>query len=93
MSVTSGLIPRFTPPRLGFQFFSFGEQVLSNGLGGLVGALLIGLLGKKKPKNTILHVEFRIVRAKGDRKIFKASGRVDDVLKAIETFERELQDD
>jgi hypothetical protein len=71
----------------------FGEEILSNGLGGLLGVLLIGLVGERKPKNTILHVEFRVVRRKGGKKTLKASGKADDVLKAMETFEREIQDD
>jgi hypothetical protein len=71
----------------------FGEQVLINGLGTVLGALLLGLVSDERPKNTILHVEFRVVSQKGNKNTFKASGKVDDVLKAMETFEQEIQDD
>jgi hypothetical protein len=71
----------------------FGEQVLNNGLGTVLGALLLGLVGDKKPKNTILHVEFRVERHKGSKNTFKASGKADDVLKAMETFEQKIRDD
>jgi hypothetical protein len=34
-----------------------------------------------------------VVRHKGNKNTFKASGKADDVLKAMETFEQEIRDD
>ena len=71
----------------------FGIQIIAGGLGNLLGDLLHALLGSDSSEKTILHVEFRVKSRKGNKKVFKASGKADDVLKAIETFEREVRDD
>jgi hypothetical protein len=74
-------------------------QVASSILAGASGNLLSEVikqllgLGKEKSTDTILHVDYSIVPRKGPKKTFKASGKADDVLKAMDKFEQEARDD
>ena len=72
-------------------------QVVSSIFAGISGNFLSDiikeLIGKEKPADTILHVDYSIVPRKGPEKTFRASGKTDDVLKAMDKFEREARDD
>lgn len=70
-------------------------EVASSIFAGISGNFLTDiireLLGTDKPENTILHVDYSVVPRKGPKRTFRASGKADDVLKAIDKFEREAR--
>jgi hypothetical protein len=59
--------------------------------GGLFTNLIEDLLGERKSKESILHVEYRIVDREGRIRYFKASGQGKDVLKAVNDFEDQVR--
>lgn len=67
-------------------------SILAGASGNLLSDVIKQLLGKDKPA-TILHVDYTIVPRKGPKRTFKASGKADDVLRAIDKFEQEARDD
>jgi hypothetical protein len=69
------------------------SSIFAGASGSLLSEIIKQLLGKEKPADTILHVDYSIVPRKGPKKTFKASGKADDVLKAMDKFEREARDD
>lgn len=72
-------------------------QVASSIFAGIAGNFLSDiireLIGADRPDDTLLHVEYSVVPRSGGKRTFRANGKADDVLKAIDTFEQEVRDD
>jgi hypothetical protein len=71
----------------GFRYLSLRVRYWA-GSGNFFSDLIKELIGKEKPEDTILHLEFRVIPRKGSQKMFKTSGMADDVLRAMDKFER-----
>jgi hypothetical protein len=57
--------------------------------GGLFTQLIVDWLGSDEAKKSVLHVEYRITDSDGNVKQFKAEGPGNEVLEAIDSFERQ----
>src|SRR5262245_29205041 len=58
--------------------------------GGLFTQLIVDWLGSDEAKKSILHVEYRIDDSDGNVKQFKAEGPGNEVLEALDSFERQI---
>lgn len=70
----------------------FASSILGGISGNFFSDLIKELLDKEKPEDTIMHVELRVIPRKGPEKVFRASGKANDVLRAMDNFERDVRD-
>ena len=69
------------------------SSVLAGISGNFFSDIIRDLIGTNRPAETILHVEYSVIPRRGTKRTFQGSGKADDVLKAIDKFEREVRDD
>jgi hypothetical protein len=70
----------------------FASSILGGISGNFFSDAIKELIDKKEPADTIMHVELRVIPRKGPEKVFRASGKADDVLRAMDNFERDVRD-
>jgi hypothetical protein len=70
----------------------FASSIRGGISGNFFSDVIKELIGKEKPEDTIMHVELRVIPRKGPEKVFRASGKADDVLRAMDNFERDVRD-
>lgn len=65
--------------------------VLEGISGGLFTMIIADLLGPEEAKESFLHVEYRIADSDGNMEEFKAAGPGEQVLEALDSFERRVR--
>jgi hypothetical protein len=69
----------------------FTVQFLIGTGGGLFSMLIWDLLGKDEAEKGILHVEERVIDTDGVQHVLRATGKGEDVLRALDEFEKRFE--
>lgn len=70
----------------------FAREVLVDANAGLLVELIKAYLGSSEAESSVLHVDWRVAESDGSEEQFRAAGKGQEVLEALNAFERRLRD-